>query len=259
MNNNIKKLLLLSIISLQLLNLSCGPSLIFKFQNNEKNISQITNISYDNHTIFFKNVIADIKKDEINGKLFYTPNFVINAKTKINYKGKINGLNGTMWLNLVFMLIFQTSKDSKSYGFTFNDAMTTFFLIDAFSNFYEIQTLINKDEKQKDNDITLTDKINYHYFYDPIVYSNLNKDENKKVLSNVSIKLSEDCNTMKEVYELKISSDGLFSLPYSIFNKSKICEFKFNEVDKEIKMQTDIYIKDVEYNIFSDEILVKYF
>lgn len=260
----IKKLFLLSIAFSQILNWSCGASLISRIQDNDKNISSIKNITYDDYSLAFKDVYVNRKTDTISGTLYYVPNYTINAELETSYTKRINAFGIGLLVNFIFLSMASVSKlQSKdaSQGFTATDMLSLSLLGDVAIASWEIYSLKQKELEEDNNkkEIPINESKNFRFLTNKKVLETLTKELHPEKLQNVSINLDSDCEKTKNPYTLKINSDSTFSLPYNVFKNSVICSFDFDSNLNILKMKNDYYFEDVERNLFSDEIIYKYF
>lgn len=262
-NKSMKKLLLLSLTIVQLLNWSCGASLVSRIQGDEKNISKVKKIFYDDSSLAFKDVYVNRKTDTISGTLYYVPNYTVNAELETSYTKRINAFGIGLLVDFIILSMasvskFQSTKDSHS--FTATDILSLSLLGDVIIASWEIYSLRNKEINEKNTkDININDEKNYKYLNNIIISESLKKELKIEKLKNVSIVLASNCNEQRDLYTLKLESDGAFSLPYKIFKNSIVCRFDFENNESVINMKSNYYFEDVENNFFSDEIFYRYF
>jgi hypothetical protein len=262
-NRSIKKLILLSLTILQLLNLSCGASLVSRIQGDEKNISKVKKISYEEYSLAFKDVYMNRKTDTISGTLYYVPNYTVNAELETSYIKRINAFGIGLLVDFIFLSMASVSKyqsNKETNGVTATDMLSLSLLGDVIIASWEIYSLRNKEINEKNTkDININDEKNYKYLNNIMISESLKKELKTEKLKNVSILLASDCNEKRDLYTLKVESDGAFSLPYKVFKDSTICEFYFDSQTDFIKMKSNYYFEEIEDNFFSDEVIYKYF
>lgn len=253
--------ILLLIIFLQIFDLSCGPSFLGTVSSSSKSVKSISNVKYDDYELFIKEAYVYKKDDIIKGKLFYTPDYRINAEVNEDNTFKLTSLIIATLIDIGIIYgisTYQTAPKDQLVGNIGKGIGITNFSLDFLLGVVGIASItsssINNDST-KSQEIKLNSKENDYIYDNKKLLNDVKKSSVKEKLSDVNLILSTKCGEDNLTYKVKVESDGSFSAPYLFFNSLKICTVQFDKDKTYIRIKKDVDFKSTSNHIFSDPII----
>lgn len=253
-NKSIKYLVLILIVILQIFDLSCGPSMTVMTFNNKTEVSKLSNLMYKDHVLFFENLSFSDDKKNINGKIFYTPNYIVIAKTKYTKDG-FNQLflSNLLDLSLISLLVGNQINNKNDNNIWINLA-TGYLFLDLFLGANSIYNEFFDNNERKIFLMKKSYSIKLPLVSNELkeIYSKLEKEKIKNSLGESTFFLSKICSDKSNFYKLKIEKDGTFSIPYNIYSNYKICSFEKKEKYPYVNFGNEVYFHNASSHIYSD-------
>lgn len=250
--------ILLLVLFLQVFNFSCGPSFVGSFLPPSKTVNGISNVTYDEYELFIKEAYVYKKSDLIKGKLFYTPNYKINAEIKEDNSFKLTSLiiSTAIDIGLVYSIsTYQPNPKDQIIGNVAKGVGIVNFSLDFLLGLFGIISITNSSFSNNSTnfkEISLNPKENNYIYDNKNILNDVKKNAIKEQLSDVNLILSKECGDDNLVYNVKVESDASFSAPYLFFNSLKICAVQFDKNKPYIRIKKDVDFKNISNHIFSD-------
>ncbi|MFN4150352.1 MAG: hypothetical protein ACK4IX_05370 [Candidatus Sericytochromatia bacterium] len=254
--------ILFLIIFLQVFDLSCGPSFVGSFLPPSNTVNGISNVTYDEYELFIKESYVYKKSEIVKGKIFYTPNYKINAEITEDSNFKLTSLIISTAVDIGLIYAISTYKPEPKDQIIGNAAkgvgivnFSLDFLLGLFGIISITHSSFNNDST-KFKEINLSPEAkNYILFDNKNLLYNLKKNAIKEKLSDVTLVLSKECGDDNLNYKVKVESDGSFSMPYLFFNNLKVCTVQFDKDKPYMKIKKNLDLKTMSQHIFSAPII----